>query len=361
MSEAQFLIFPINLSNTPRANEETWENTGKFLKKKRNFDKIKQCYLARKDWILSQFTTDEATRKFVYCIQYNKKNIQVINSIINSYLNHRIFDDYKNYSEINKLPETNRSISELNQAIKLFGDKKDEYAEMIQYERKNKNSLDWIVIKTGSLNSKFKDNDANFLKSLTRFLVSSYSVIENEKYRLNYDKKCNLNTDHQIAEITYNVDSILKELISKSSTTLPLYSLQIAVGDAIFNKISNCILENNHNFTAFKLIILVPPRTSLKNQTITRLKQTYSKAMIRDLKNSSNIDIDFVYMAHNQNLKNYELIISGANQNQNCLYLIIQDECHWGMLKDSVLDRYLNSICTIFMYHLCTICFSHAL
>jgi len=345
MSEAQFLIFPINLSNTARANSETWEITGQTLKKYRNHDKIKQCYLARKDWILNQFTTDEVTRKFVSYIQYNKKNKTVINAIINSYLNHRILDDYKNYTEIITLPEPNSSISNLNQAIELFGDKKDEYAEIIQYVRKNKNNLDWIVIKSGSLNSKLKDNDANFLKSLTRFLVSSYSVIENENYRLNYDKKCNItyNMNQQTSVTTYNVDPILKELISKSSATLPLYSLQIAVGDAIFNKITNCIYENNRNFTAFKLIILVPPRTSLKNQTITRLQQTYSKAMIRDLKNSSNIDIDFVYMAHSQNLKNYELIISGANQNKNCLYLIIQDECHWGMLKDSVLDKYLNS------------------
>jgi SAM-dependent methyltransferase len=345
---AEFLIFPIILE--PTNIDEIWKVNGDFLIKNRNCTKIKNCYFARKNWVIEKFASIESTKKFIDFIQKNNGDHIKIDLIINEYLEDRAveFDNTIN-CDYADLPDPATSVDSMNEMLIIFSKNTDKFAEIIRYKRQIKGenvACDWIVIKLGTLNSKIKDDDANLTKCLIRLFNSSFSNVSNvSNYKMVFDINFNININIDCKktnnQITYHTDNDLKGI--NNNDTIPFYNLQISVGNAIFEKITKHISEKNQIFSLFKFVLLIPPRNSLKDQTIKRLKQTYSNQLIQRLGHNSTENIDFVFMALDKNFKEFDKIIKSADQNKDCLYLIIQDECHWGMLAKSVLDKYLNN------------------
>ncbi|KAJ3173909.1 Protein greb1 [Geranomyces variabilis] len=110
------------------------------------------------------------------------------------------------------------------------------------------------------------------------------------------------------------------------------HELQHAVGRAIWRAIAGAF-PTDHAFDMVQVVLLVPPRRSLIKQTQERLELescTEEIELLGPIK---------VLAASESNAAEYKAALEGAAANPSTLYLVIHDECHWGMLKESVLSR----------------------
>ena len=228
-----------------------------------------------------------------------------------------------------------KTIDEIKEALKEIKESKNGFISFVNYERKIKKenfSMNWIVIKLGT-NASLLIEGEDFFNCLQRELNLSYP-------KTAFQLGTNANNETFISANKLIISSYkFKVDINSESDKQKFFPLQHKIGEIIFNKIDNYIQKQGHSFNKFKVILLLPPRTSLKRQTDIRLRETLEEADIEQINLYSRPDLDFVSMANKENLPKYKKLLEEASKNINTLYLIIQDECHWGMTKDGVLDR----------------------
>ena len=128
------------------------------------------------------------------------------------------------------------------------------------------------------------------------------------------------------------------------ATPIRIYPSQERVGENIFKAIKNQITDFESRYDKFKFYLVLPPRKSLRTQSLARMKTVLGDAEIHYLCTDDDDDISFLtYLTNpaNKNRFKNDVIDKAINSNnKRTMYLIIQDECHWGMLLNSQADKH---------------------
>jgi hypothetical protein len=127
------------------------------------------------------------------------------------------------------------------------------------------------------------------------------------------------------------------------ATPKRIYPPQEKVGQKIFKTIVNQITDFHSRYDKFKFYLVLPPRRSLRTQSLARMKTVLDEMERHYLCTSTNDISSLTYLINpaNRNQFKSDVIDKATNpENKRTMYLIIQDECHWGMKLDSVADKH---------------------
>lgn len=110
---------------------------------------------------------------------------------------------------------------------------------------------------------------------------------------------------------------------------LSYVSLIEEIGNLVLEKLTNLETFKRMNFSKFSFVIIVPTFLSLHQQSVNRLKELLS--LNKDSKIPANkLQFDgAVLMLHSSEEKNFDLFLTKAKEQSDCVFLVIQDECHW--------------------------------
>ena len=137
------------------------------------------------------------------------------------------------------------------------------------------------------------------------------------------------------------VQQKLNPMKTKIDETDGIYRGQKLVGEQIFERIRQKMFDENKEFNRFEFYLVLPSRKSLQSQSLARMRKLLSDDEIKYLCNgNSNIE-SVIYPVNPAYKKKYiENVLNKATDPNNAqtMFLIIQDECHWGMNRDNQAD-----------------------
>jgi len=327
-----YLILPLYIGNIKDGSYNSAWNSSKNKLITSTKTVFENCFIGRKEWLfdLNNDMTNHQEKqqqnisfKFLKYIESIKENQVQISKFLTEYLNfstesiQQLFSDdelsVKEKKELSEKIGMCTATDRLGEILTTFSTNKSFYSDIITYQRKIKDQnieFTWVLIKVGTHFCKFKD-------------------LENDIFKKFLDVFGSININPSIPTRNKNLtDNYMNEPIDRSKKEI--YLLQRKIGNAIFDQIAKFIEAKNYSYDSFRTIFLTPPRNSLLRQTKERID-----SLDFQLDNS-------IMMADKKHLPRFKKLISDAKKNKKCLCLIVQDECHWGMLKESTLHKYLD-------------------
>lgn len=132
----------------------------------------------------------------------------------------------------------------------------------------------------------------------------------------------------------------------------PLNEVKAAVPPDVFQAVGQAILDTmevniretvgeiTNVYTSLRVMLLVPPRRSLYQQTVERLRATFTPAQLVLMGAAQGKPEELVLTAHPTKGAEYANMLQEASSDPSTMYMVIQDECHWGMLMGSSLTTH---------------------
>ncbi|RNA27064.1 GREB1 isoform X1 [Brachionus plicatilis] len=335
------LICPISSffkNNHEFYNKDTWS----FSWANFNEKKIKDCILMHEyfffDKSLSQNKKNIFIQKLIlYIINLNNDNTKVFpwinlfnkSDAIQKKCRDNLAKEIENVS-CNKM----KIISELKKVItktmpalvqSIKSNKKE--INFTVYARKNSKPITFILLRV-QRNLAPSLNGQNAFIEIVKMLNHDYNSIPKKKFRLEFSKttvKKTIKLEGK-KKISPNYYGEEEDILEKNF----IFEPQKQVGQVIFETIRGKISKLD-KYTKFKFYLIVPPRLSLRDQSIERIKRQLKKTLDTDGYTNS-----CVYMAHSKDLEILQQDIK--NFKSKCLHLIIHDECQWGISSTGTID-----------------------
>ncbi|CAM4846689.1 unnamed protein product [Rotaria magnacalcarata] len=131
--------------------------------------------------------------------------------------------------------------------------------------------------------------------------------------------------------------------VDKPATPVKTYPAQEKVGETIFKSIKAQSNDFESRYDKFGFYLILPSRKSLKTQSLTRMKTVLGEVDIKYLCADFNDMSSVTYLINPANRDRFkrDVIDQAINpENKRTMYLVVQDECHWGMKLDSQADQH---------------------
>jgi hypothetical protein len=114
---------------------------------------------------------------------------------------------------------------------------------------------------------------------------------------------------------------------------------QEIIGTVMFNKLKNLLVKKGlQDYSKVNIQIIVQAMTNLWKQTEKRVEDWCKYAKVRGIPVPDNFPSDCVRMANDSRFKEvgFQKFIDDAKKHSTELFLLIHDECHWGIGKKPI-------------------------